>query len=284
MLFSSKTESDASDTLPGDEPPLESTDPHGITQPDVGPDTSPDSRGEELPELPEVARLPTETAEIASMAEAELDLDLDLDFNLDSQAVATQPLAAGPLTQEALESPAPSTPLVAVGDTVHLDLEAEGADYNGHFDPMSQTMPLRLQTTQRLMSSRVLVVSADIDERMYLRARLALANLVLVDEASTSTQALAAMENRNHVLGIFNLDDPVVDARTLAEQFRALNPTAQVVATASIRNPSRLALASRWKQWRLKRRLSRVGIADLFDKPHEPKKLVALFSKIAHIK
>ena len=82
-------------------------------------------------------------------------------------------------------------------------------DFNLDFDPLqtqpgelpvssaaSESIGLRTQPSLRTQSRsrqgpRVLVVSADAEERIYLRARLAIAGLVWLDEATTTTQAIS---------------------------------------------------------------------------------------------
>ena len=274
MFLSSKPVSDASDTLPGDGPNVDQTDPLGRTLPglDAPAESSPDEQA--LPELPPVAQLPSEAA--AHLKDVELDLNLDLDFNLDGPDTTDMPLLHNPLAQPSVGTSV--TDLYGVPEMFHEDLAAESEDHHRALDLLSPT--LSLQTTQLLMTSRVLVVSADADERMYLRARLALAQLVLVDEASTNVQAQDVMDTARHVLGFFNLDDPTVDALELAARFRQTNGKALLVATTALHVTLGFGLAARWQRWLLRRRLAKAGFSDLLDKPLDPKKLVSLCNKV----
>jgi hypothetical protein len=220
-----------------------------------------------LPDLPAVDPLPSEVLSQAQPPEIDFDLDLDL-------------------------GDVPVEVPVAFAETVLPPTRPETAQWHGVPEvfeappdvaapqPLSQTLSQRMQMTHRLLGTRVLVVSADADERMYLRARLALAYLVVVDEAATSTQAQVAMQTNRHILGIFNLDDPVVDGQALALEFHRQNPGAQRLATSLWRPGSGLALAARWQRWLLKRSLARKGFDELLDKPLEPRRLAALFTRI----
>ena len=276
MFLSSKPGTDVSDTLPGDGVHTDQTDPMGRNLPGLDATADAPIEDQALPELPSVAQLPSEAAAQLMAVDVELDLDLDLDFNLDGPDTSGMPLLHNPLPQPSVGH------LYGVPELVHEDVAAESADHHRSLDLLSQT--LSLQTTQLLMTSRVLVVSADADERMYLRARLALAQLVLVDEASTNVQAQDAMDTARHVLGFFNLDDPTVDALELAARFRQTNGKALLVATTALHVTLGLGLAARWQRWLLRRRLAKAGFSDLLDKPLDPKKLVSLCNKVVLIK
>jgi len=127
---------------------------------------------------------------------------------------------------------------------------------------------------------RVLVVSADVDERVYLRARLALARLVWVDEAATTTQADAAMSTHRYLMAIFNLDEPVVDGLALAQRFRQTQPEAACVVTG-VASPvaGLLGVWGRWHQWRRGQSLQAAGM-EWLAKPLLPKKVAQLFTRV----
>ncbi len=117
---------------------------------------------------------------------------------------------------------------------------------------------------------RVLVISADPEERVLLRACLALARLVWVDEASTSTQARVALAEQAHALVFINLDFPVVDAGKLVQEVALLHPQTLVLATTA--RPAVPAIGG-WPVWRAlaywwQRRLAKqAGFTDLLHKP-----------------
>lgn len=127
---------------------------------------------------------------------------------------------------------------------------------------------------------RVLVVSADADERVYLRARLALARLVWVDEATTTTQAEGAMNTHRYLMAIFNLDAPVVDGLALALRFRQTHPGAVCVVTgAKPPQAGPLGLWGRFHQWRHKQGLLGVGV-EWLTKPLLPPNVAQLFARV----
>lgn len=130
-----------------------------------------------------------------------------------------------------------------------LPVSAVEIDFNLDFDPLqtqpgelpvssaaSESIGLRTQPSLRTQSRsrqgpRVLVVSADAEERIYLRARLAIAGLVWLDEATTTTQAISAMSDDAHLLVFINLDSPAIDGMALAKFLLERHPKAKPVAT-----------------------------------------------------
>lgn len=69
-----------------------------------------------------------------------------------------------------------------------------------------------------------LLVDASREHRLYLRARLALAGLVAVDEAETSEQGLALAKRRRYDLVIVNVDPPSQSAWKIIDQMVGLEP------------------------------------------------------------
>lgn len=240
----------------------------------LDPDALPPLEG--VPTAPQ----PGPTAERPGPA-AELDLNLDIDFA--TAAMATQPmvLSAGldgtdplahttpwdlPVAPEA--PPARATPAEALPASPDRDFSVDAG----------QTM---LGTSGfPWQDRRVLVVSADAQERVYLRARLALAKLVWVDEAVTTTQAESAMDTHRYLMAIFNLDLPVVDGPALAKRFRRVQPEAVCVVTgvaSPVAGP--LGLLGRWRQWQREKELQGTGVEWLL-KPLLPKKVAQLFARV----
>jgi hypothetical protein len=189
---------------------------------------------------------------LPSTVDLELDLDLDVDF-------ATAALAAGA---------ASTSPPVPLAPPVPQAFSAEAGQFQrgtGGF-----LIPDR----------RVLVVSADVDERVYLRARLALARLVWVDEAATTTQAEEAMKTQRHLMAIFNLDSTVVDGLALATLFRQTHPGAVCVVTgAAVPQAGFWGLTGRYGQWQRERDFKALGVEWLV-KPLLPKKVAHLFARV----
>lgn len=67
---------------------------------------------------------------------------------------------------------------------------------------------------------RALVASPDRDQRLYLRARLALAGLAMVDEAETGTQALALASRQPYCLAVVEHHLPQIDAWAVLKGLR----------------------------------------------------------------
>jgi hypothetical protein len=145
---------------------------------------------------------------------AALDLDLGIDFD------ATDPLPS----------------------RTHVPLSPQAA----------RTQPLARSQALQTAARRVLVVSADVQERAHLRACLALSRLVWVDEASTTTQARSALADHAHALVFINVDTPVVLATTAG---RGESPG----------HPWRWLRAAQW--WWQRRAARQAGFHDLLHKP-----------------
>jgi CheY-like chemotaxis protein len=178
-----------------------------------------------------------------------VDLDLDLDVDLDLGASLSP---GAPLVVEGAAAVGPSSTVAGVA--------GEG---------LVRVAPMvRTQTLSR-RARRVLVVSADSEERVYLRSRLALSRLVWVDEAATTTQALSAMADLSHVLVFINLDAVIVDGWLLAHQFRQTHPKLHLVATTSaveVGHPW-WHLHQLWRAWYWQRKIRQAGFDELLCKP-----------------
>jgi hypothetical protein len=184
---------------------------------------------------------------VPSSVDLDLDLDLDVDF-------ATAALTAGAVVLP--PTPAPRSFGAEAGQS--------------HRGTGGFLIPDR----------RVLVVSADVEERVYLRARLALARLVWVDEAATTTQAEEAMKTQRHLMAIFNLDSTVVDGLALARLFRQTHPGAVCVMTgAASPMTGPWGLVGHWRQWQRERAFKNLGVEWLV-KPLLPKKVALLFARV----
>lgn len=178
--------------------------------------------------------------ESASVSSAALDFDLD-NLPLPDEALSVVPVVA----------PVVRVPLAALPEAGQL-----------------RTQPLGPTQSVIRQARRALVVSGDVEERMYLRTRLALARLVWMDEATSTTQALSTMEDQPHVLAFFSLDSPAIDAWALAERFRKAHPSAVVLATtAAYANDSVWNLLSRWRWLRLGRQARAAGFDEVLAKP-----------------
>lgn len=107
------------------------------------------------------------------------------------------------------------------------------------------------------------------DERLYLRARLAIAGLTDVDEADSAEQAMERATQRRYNLVVVSLDLADTDPWRLVEALSQLPepPHAVLVATAS---PS----------WRAMERAEQQGCLGLIDIPFNPRQVVGLLQKV----
>jgi CheY-like chemotaxis protein len=147
-------------------------------------------------------------------------------------------------------------------------------------DPLSSTIPLSVLRTANNVKRRVLVVSADADERMYLRARLALAKLTSLVEASTTIQAQAELNKYPYVLVMVNLDDPVIDGIALVRELHFQHPNVPCVGTLSINGPTGAPATGKGSRQDVICRAVEAGFKMVLDKPMAPKVLVELFKLV----
>jgi CheY-like chemotaxis protein len=125
-----------------------------------------------------------------------------------------------------------------------------------------ETRPPDAGPSQLPPQRRVLIAAASYEERLYLRARLALANLPLADEAENAAQALELARANDYALALMDLALPGGDGwNFVAELSAAPHPVPKVIVTAA--HPSLLE--------HIRARFA--GVAGFFDKPPHPGKL-----------
>lgn len=114
-----------------------------------------------------------------------------------------------------------------------------------------------------------LLVDASREHRLYLRARLALAGLVVVDEADTPEQGLALAKRRRYDLVIVNLDPPSQSGWKIIDQLVALEPDigAVVMTTGNM-------------SWHLKGQAERAGCRGVLAIPFEPAQFLQIIKKV----
>ena len=139
----------------------------------------------------------------------------------------------------------PNKPLAPTVDFDFTDLDNPALTHVPVPDAV-RTQPMARSQTLQTASRRVLVVSADPEERLHLRACLALCRLVWLDESSTTTQARSAMADQAHVLVFINLDAAVIDSSQLVKELKLLRPKALVLATTVGHNA---VAGGRWRVW-----------------------------------
>ena len=114
-----------------------------------------------------------------------------------------------------------------------------------------------------------LLVDLSKDNRMYLRARLALAGFIEVKEALNGGQALEFARQRNFDLVIVNLDVPDLQGWKLADQLVALEP-----AIGSI------VLSTRRTSWHVQERAEQAGCLGVLEIPFDPVQVLEMLRKI----
>jgi CheY-like chemotaxis protein len=118
-------------------------------------------------------------------------------------------------------------------------------------------------------SKRALIASTDRNERLYLRAKLALAGLTRADEAETGARALELAREHRYVVAVVNFALPDVNGWIFLKELMAARPAIPNV----IMSKATTSTADRVRAW--------VGGAKgCFDKPPHPGKLHDLLLKV----
>ena len=217
-----------------------------------------------------------------ALAFAKLDIDIDLDAT-DPSTVSSPAELDGPDIDLDLDVPAPVAPMAAaaVAAAATVAQPVPVLDATRIQPPESAWQSTERRIRPSWTDKRVLLVSGDESERMYLRARLALVGWVWVDEAATTTQALAALAVRPYALAMVNMDSVTIDGHIISRELRGGNAAAQLVFTSqqgACGHP--LNVLDRWRRWRLARQLGRDDAAEVLLKPLVPNQVIALLSRL----
>ncbi len=131
------------------------------------------------------------------------------------------------------------------------------------------TSPALMEPASRISRPHVLVVDASHDARLYLRARLAMAWLIQVDEAASGAVALQWLNHRQYKLVILDLDLPDMDSWQLVKQVGEARPAVDsLILTGN--NASRFDAVRGWF----------VGARACLRKPLHPGKLENLLRSL----
>ncbi len=114
-----------------------------------------------------------------------------------------------------------------------------------------------------------LVVDDSREDRMYMRARLALAGHTAVDEAGSGAQGLELAKKRDYDLVIVGLEVSDMDGWALIDQLMALEPAiGSVIVTTTDRS------------WQMREYAEQAGCRGLLVKPYDPLEIVQLLQKV----
>ncbi|WP_411880350.1 response regulator transcription factor [Polaromonas sp. YR568] len=142
-----------------------------------------------------------------------------------------------------------AVPPKAPDTDLDLDLLSESTallDLDLDFDSAADTAPAPLEDpAPEPEQAQVLVVDADRDARLYLRARLAMAGLLLVDEAATGAEALRLIDTRLYKLVVLDMDLPDVEHWEMVKKVGASRPAIEFL----ILTGSRLSQADVVRGW-----------------------------------
>ena len=118
-------------------------------------------------------------------------------------------------------------------------------------------------------AKRALIASADREERLYLRAKLALAELTQADEAETGAQALELARAHHYAVALVDFALPDVEGWAFIKELTAARPAiGHVIVTKA-----HASLGERARAWF-------AGAKGCFDKPPHPGKLQDLLHKV----
>ncbi len=136
------------------------------------------------------------------------------------------------------------------------------------FDPNATVVDFTLDSVPAGVKVSLLVDESR-DHRLYLRARLALAGMLEVDDAVNAEEALQMASRRHYDLVILNLDHPDTDGWKLVADLMALEPaiTSMVVST---RNNS----------WNLQQQAEQAGCRGVLEVPFDPNQIIQMLQKV----
>jgi CheY-like chemotaxis protein len=119
-----------------------------------------------------------------------------------------------------------------------------------------------------MSQKQALIVSADRGERLYLRARLALARLTRADEAETASEAMELARGKQYDVALVDASLGDMDAWALVGKLRhGRRPIPHLALTKAARS-----MAERLRAWR--------GSTALLEDPPDPERLDAWLSRI----
>ncbi len=139
--------------------------------------------------------------------------------------------------------------------------EAQDSDLDFTDTEIPASLPLGIKSA--------LVVFPLSEDRMYLRARLSLAGVVMVSEAQNAAQALELARRSHFTLVLLGQQLPDMDSWELIRQLIALEP-----AIGSV------VLATRERAWHVRDRAEHMGCRDVIEYPLNPAEVIQLLKKV----
>lgn len=130
-------------------------------------------------------------------------------------------------------------------------------------------LDLEIEPALPMSGKHALIVSPDPSQRLYLRARLALARVTLADEAGSASMALELARDRQYDVAVVDCAVPDADPWGLLRQLRTGR---RPIARVALSKPGR-SLSERLRAW--------LAGADAFlDQPPHPARLEAFLSRL----
>ena len=114
-----------------------------------------------------------------------------------------------------------------------------------------------------------LLVGMTSDERLYLRARLALAGLTDVDEAKTAEQASSSVAQRHYDVAVISLELSDADPWSLVQTFQSM-----------LSPPQALIVATDKPSWPVMEKAEQMGCVGLLEIPFNPPQVLSLLQKV----
>ena len=141
----------------------------------------------------------------------------------------------------------------------------EPLDFDLGFDGGAPTEPPSIIAA----GPRALIAAAGREERLYLRAKLALAHLTQADEAETAAQALELARNNNYGIALIDFSLPDMNGWAFVKELTGAHPAIHHVIVTKF-EPS---VGERVRAWFS-------GIEGFFNKPPHPGRLQSLLQRM----
>ncbi|MDB5871025.1 MAG: response regulator [Ramlibacter sp.] len=144
---------------------------------------------------------------------------------------------------------------------------ADDLDFDLDFDNGPDTLPP--DEPRPHPAKRALIASASRDERLYLRARLALADLTQADDAETGAQALELARAHPYAVALVDFGLPDVEGWAFLKDLAEAQPAIRHVIVTK----DQTTVPERIRAWR-------AGAEGFFQKPPHPERLHNLLRKV----